>query len=111
MGRFPGLRCPMEVQVRDGSVSLRAVLFQEFLYFYCSHATGSCGSDGLSVAPVLHIATGEHTPHAREDVIVGLKVATSVGIELAREHLCVRLVTDTEKERAGGEASKIVRSC
>src|SRR5581483_4061070 len=34
--------------------------FEEFFNLHRGHAAGSCGGDGLAVAAVLHVATGEH---------------------------------------------------
>jgi hypothetical protein len=38
-------------------------LFQKFLHFQRGHAAGTSGGDGLAVAAVLHVATGEHARH------------------------------------------------
>ena len=37
-----------------------AVLFQKFLHFHGGHAAGARSRYGLPVAPVLHVAAGEH---------------------------------------------------
>jgi hypothetical protein len=41
-----------------------AVLLQKLLNLDCGHATGSRSGNGLAVAPVLHIATGEDAVNA-----------------------------------------------
>src|SRR5581483_11245851 len=53
--------------LRTASLSKR---FEEFLNLHRGHAAGSGGGDGLAVAAVLHVATGEHAGHLGEHVIV-----------------------------------------
>src|SRR5258706_9424825 len=80
-----------------------SVLFQEFLDLNGSHAACTSGGDGLAVSPVLHIAAGINAVDACVHIFVRLEISVFIGVELALEHLRVRIVTDAEKQRAGGE--------
>jgi len=89
---------PCSVFIRE-VVSL-ALFFQELLHFDGGHTTGTRGSDGLPVAPVLDIAAREHSVNACEDVVVSLQVSLRIHVKLAGKHLCVRLVPDSQEQRA-----------
>ncbi len=75
----------------------RRLLFQELLDLDGSHAAGSGSGDGLAIAPVLHIATGEHAVDAGVHIVVRLEIAVGVSVELAVEHLRVGFVADAEE--------------
>src|SRR5579871_1026685 len=76
---------------------LLALFFQKFLDFDRSHAAGSGCSDGLTVATVLHVATGKHSVNAGKYVILRFQIAIGIHIELAFEHFRVGLVSNTKE--------------
>src|SRR5215813_3546266 len=91
---------PEGYQMLAGSV---AYFFQVFFDFQGSHATGTGGSNGLAVAAVLHITTGEDPGDFREYILVRDDIAIGISVELAFENLRVGNVADAEKHGARRE--------
>src|SRR6185437_9625031 len=79
--------------------------FQEFLGLQGGHASRTSGRDGLAVFPVLHVTACKYAGHhdtfaCCEDVSRGADVTLLIEIDLAREHLRVWLVADSQEETA-----------
>src|ERR1700676_686893 len=94
---------------RRRGLELLTLLFQEFLHFDGGHATGARRRDGLAIAAILHVAARVNPMHARENIVVSLKIAVGISVELAGEHLRIRLVADAEKQRARGKIPDPIR--
>src|ERR1019366_2469369 len=99
---YYSLRCHGTRATISSSPSVPFV-FQILLHFQSGHAAGTCGSDGLTVAAVLHVAAREYARHSREDVLLRNQVAIRIGFELAFEDLGVRDVANTKKHCARRE--------
>jgi len=80
-----------------------SVFFEEFLYFESGHASATRRGDGLAIAAILHIAAGINAMDASVHVVVRFEIPVGVSIELSGKYLRVGLVTDAEKQSAGGE--------
>jgi hypothetical protein len=88
--------------------SLTSVLFQILLYLEGGHAARSGRCDGLAVATVLNVATGEDSGdllavQRGEDVVLGQDVAVFVEVEQPLERGGVGGVADAEEHCRDGQ--------
>src|ERR1019366_7746199 len=82
-----------------GFPRLCAVFLEESFRFDGRHAPRSSGGDGLPVAPVLHIASGEDARHSSEDIILGHQISIGIFLELVTEGDGIRMMPDAQEHR------------
>src|SRR5207245_70045 len=61
------------------------------------------GGNGLTIAAVLHVATGIHAGDAGQNVVPGHEVSVLIHIKLAFEHSGVGNMANAQEHGAGGE--------
>src|SRR5215471_7428470 len=63
------------------------------------HASGACCCHRLTIDGILYVAAGKHTGDIRSSRMpVGLEVAHGIHVNLSFEEVCIRLVTDSDKD-------------
>src|SRR2546421_1753648 len=77
--------------------------FEELLYFHGCGAAGTGGGDGLAVAAILHVATGEDSWNFGEYEIVGFQISVLIHVQLPSKHLGIGFVAYAQEHGAGGE--------
>src|SRR6185437_2492994 len=76
---------------------------QEFLRIHGGHATGTCGSDSLTIGLILHVTSSENAVDIRTTTFVGLEVAGFNHVDLPAENFRVGVVTNANKETGNRE--------
>ena len=88
---------------------LRAFTFQKSFCLNCSHATGACRRDRLSILMILHVAARKDPVNACLNVMTSRDVSVRVEVQLSYKKIGIRLMTDRHEQTFNWKFSQFVR--